>query len=196
MNLVEVNRYKLGGGDTQAVGNLRLPCKMMPCEDTCKEAMGQDILLMSFADSLGKEVMTIRKKGAGCQVACCVQKCCACPACGCSCKGCGMDGCCGKLGFSTQMDETFNVFGPMDEEARDPKAVLRLVWRRGLVYGADFKPVKFSVEPRGDVKDENLLLLIGFAYGMCWQAKYAPLVPFPDLLGTLSIPGLGPTDRE
>jgi hypothetical protein len=201
-NFVEVGRYKKGGGDIQLIGHLGLPCRCAGIEclanyqDTCKECLGQDILLMAFTDSFGKQVMTIRKVGSGCNTACCVQKCCACDKCGCPCKGFGMDGCCGKLGFSTRMDEVFHVYGPMEEEAREPKAVLRLIWRRALVYGMpNFVPVKFCIEPRGDIKDENLLLLIGLAYGMCWQTKYG-MAAFPNLLGQLTIPGLGPVDRE
>jgi hypothetical protein len=189
----------------QNIGHLEKPFRccdscVTACDD-CKE--GSDILMMSFRNEVGKETesFTIRKKGAGCGCDCICGACasCGCSACcaSCGCPSCNCKGCCtggcdcgtccgGTLETPTVLNEVFEVHGPMSEPMGEPKGTLTISSRRGMLFGPRWIPKTAQVSAPGITNDNDMLLLLAFAYGMLFQHEIAP-ASFPVFTGNLKL---------
>lgn len=166
--------------------------------------------MMSFRNEVGKETesFTIRKKGAGCGCDCICGACASggcgacCASCGCrafNCKGCCTGGCdcgdCGKccggtLETPTVLNEIFEVHGPMSEPMGAPKGTLTISSRRGMMFGPQWIPKTAQVSAPGITNDDDMLLLLAFAYGMLFQNEVAP-ASFPMFMGNLELAAEG-----
>lgn len=178
----DANFVKIFRNDQQ-IGHLEKPCRV--CDqfrESCEDCCGSDIMMMSFRNDVGQETesFTVRRKGQGCCSGCC--GCLACCGCTC-CKGCSMK-CCGSMDTATTMNETFEVYGKMDEPMEAPKGTLTISNRRGLLFGPMWVPNTAQIDAPGLTDENDMLLLLGFAYGLIYQRQMNP-VSFPAFTGAL-----------
>jgi hypothetical protein len=167
------------------IGHLEKPVRYCePCCAACDECGGQEIIMMSFIkgyDDKAKEVYTLRKKGQGCGLDSCCMACW--PCCGNPCSKCCDDfKCCGTYDVHSVLNETFHLHGPRGESMEDKaKGAFTVSYRRGQLFGPSWVADSGCIE--GPDLDENeLLLMLGFAYGTLWQDKVKP-GSFPQFKG-------------
>merc|ERR1712226_1219695 len=163
----------------ELIGKLMKPFRC--CDSQCEaidECQGNDILQMSFTDANDKEQFTLRRKGKGC-LKCCVV-CCTGP-CNLNCKGMCEDGICCFNEIASRQDEIFDVHGPMNEPmSRPPKATVSIISRRGFQFGHVFQPLEVEVHGQDkNIQGDNLLLLLGYVYGMIYQGELQVVPRFP-----------------
>jgi hypothetical protein len=82
------------------------------------------------------------------------------------------------------MNETFEVHGKMDEPMEAPKGTLTISYRRGLLFGPFWVPNTAQIDAPGLTDENDMLLLLGFAYGLIYQRQMNP-TSFPAFMGAL-----------
>jgi len=84
------------------------------------------------------------------------------------------------------LNEIFEVHGPMSEPMGEPKGTLTISSRRGMFFGSQWNPKNAQVSAPGITNDNDMLLLLAFAYGMLFQSEGAP-GSFPMYTGYLEL---------
>lgn len=90
----------------------------------------------------------------------------------------------------TVLNEIFEVHGPMSEPMGAPKGTLTISSRRGMMFGPQWIPKTAQVSAPGITNDDDMLLLLAFAYGMLFQHEIAP-ASFPMFTGNLKLAAEG-----